>query len=220
MYDLIGLAGIVVLLIYFLYYRNQYIFSPSLERKLSQWHFGLFLTVQLVAYLFGGIFMGEFFNRAKEFFGYVTISAMGMVLTALCLGYHPMRWLDRTVPLYLTLASMLKLSCFCSGCCYGLPWEWGLYNIRRGEMQFPMQLAEMAAYIVLLWLLSAYRGKAGQRFALFLSSYAAVRFAAQFLRGDLPLFSPFHWMSAVFCGVGMMLYAFLRWYKKFLHIHR
>ena len=206
MYDLIGVIGYGILIAFFFIHRKRYFQPLSAEQSLSWWHFPLFLAVQLIAYTFGGTFLAGYLNRGTEFFGYVAISAIGMVLTAAVLAYSPLRWLDRTVPLYLTMAAVLKLSCFCAGCCYGLPWECGLNNARCDEVQFPIQLAEAAAYALLLCLLWWYRGRAGQRFALFLTTYAAVRFAVQFFRGDMPVFSAFHWMSAVFFAIGVMMW--------------
>ena len=214
MYDLIGVIGGVMLLIFFICKRNNYFEPLSAEQRQARWHFWLFLAVQVVAYAFGGSYLGGFVSRSTEFFGYVTVSAVGMVLTAATLGYRPLRWLDRTVPLYLTLAATLKLSCFCSGCCYGLPWERGLWNMRQHQAQFPIQLAEMAAYAVLLCLLCRYRGGDGQRFALFVTGYAAVRFAVQFFRADVGVFTPFHWMSAVFFALGATMWAVCALYQK------
>ena len=51
------------------------------------------------------------------------------------------------------------------------------------------------------------------RFALFLTGYAGVRFAVQFFRADMAMFSPFHWMSAVFFGVGVILLVGFALYK-------
>lgn len=206
MYDLIGLLGYGILIVFFFIHRKGYFEPVSTEQQSPWWHFSLFLAVQVIAYTFGGTFLGGYLNRGTEFFGYVAVSAVGMVLTAAVLAYSPLRWLDRTVPLYLTMAAVLKLSCFCAGCCYGLPWENGLYNARCDEVQFPIQLAESVAYALLLCLLSRYRGRAGQRFALFLTAYAAVRFAVQFFRGDRPVFSAFHWMSAVFAAIGVIVW--------------
>ena len=214
MYDLIGVIGYVILLVFFILNRNRYFEPFSDGEKRSQWSFWLFLAVQLVAYTFGGTFFGGFVSRATEFFGFVSISAIGMALTAVMWGYHPLRWLDRTVPLYLTLAAMLKMSCFCSGCCYGLPWERGLFNIRQNQAQIPVQLVESALYALLLCLLLRYRGREGTRFALFLGGYAAVRFAVQFFRGDVAVFTSFHWMSAVFFAMGAVLWLVCKYRKE------
>lgn len=196
LYDIIGVLGYLVILLFFLIKRNRPGgWSPTL----------VLLLVHLVSFTFGGMRLGEAIGRGTEFFGYVSVSALGTGLAAVSLRGRPLVWLDRTVPLYLTLASVLKLSCFCAGCCNGLPWAYGLYNYRTLHVEFPIQLVEMALYALLLCLLLRYRGRPGRRFALFLTGYAGVRFAVQFFRVDRPAFSAFHWMSAVFFGVGVLM---------------
>lgn len=170
------------------------------------WHIWLLLAVQLVAYTFAGENLGPLVGRGTEFFAFLSVFAVGMALTAATLGYRPLRWLDATVPLYGTLAAALKLSCFCGGCCHGTPWEWGWYNRYTQRREFPVQLAEAAVYALLLAALWRYRGRDGQRFALFLAGYGTARFAVQFFRGDVATFIPFHWMSAVFAALGAAMW--------------
>lgn len=209
MYDLIGVFGYVIVIVFFLNRKNRPLTSVGQEVEKSRaWLWvALPLAVHLVAFTFGGERLGGYIGRGTEFFGYLAVSAVGVALAAVVLGAPPLKWLDRTVPLYLTLAATLKMSCFCAGCCYGLPWEHGLYNVRQDQTQFPIQLVEMAAYVVLLCLLRRYRGRDGQRFALFLAGYAAIRFVVQFFRDDIAVFSTFHWMSAVFAAIGVVMWA-------------
>lgn len=207
MYDLIGMLGYPILIVYFIYNRNRLYFTDHPPKK---WHLALLFAVQLVAFTFAGENLAPLVRRGTEFFAFVAVSAVGMVLTAVVLERRPLQWLDATVPLYLTLAATLKLSCFCGGCCYGLPWEWGLYNHSTHRNEFPIQLLEAAVYVVLLLLLSRYKGRDGQRFALFLAGYAAVRFGVQFFRGDVAVFAPFHWMSAVFLAIGIVMWTVCR----------
>lgn len=203
MYDLIGLMGYVILIFYFAANRNRLYLTDESRKK---WPIWLLLAVQLVAYTFAGENLGPLVGRGTEFFAFVLVSAVGMVLTAVALGYRPLRWLDGTVLLYATTAAMLKLSCFCSGCCYGMPWARGWYNHRNNRMEFPIQLVEVAAYALLLAALWRYRGREGQRFALFLAGYGAIRFVVQFFRTDVAVFTPFHWMSALFAAVGAVMW--------------
>lgn len=199
LYDIIGLLGYGLLIGYFLINRKRLYFTADSPKW---WHIALLLAVQVVAYTFAGENLALLVGRGTEFFAFVTVSALGMALTAAVLGHRPLRWLDATVPLYLTMASVLKFSCFCGGCCNGLPWQWGLYNHSTHRTEFPIQLAEAAAYALLLWLFCGYRRREGQRFALFLAAYAAVRFGVQFFRTDVAVFTPFHWMSALFFAIG------------------
>lgn len=211
MYDLIGIFGYIILFLFLFLNKSRFYADVSLsapDTKPARWlTFTLLLVVHLVSYTFAGMRVAVWLDRSTEFFGYVGISAVGVVLAAVMMGFSPLKWLDRTVPMYLMLAATLKTSCFCAGCCYGLPWECGLYNVRQDQVQFPIQLVEMAAYVVLFCLLRRYRGRDGQRFALFLAGYAAVRFVVQFFRADMAVFSAFHWMSAVFIAIGVVMWA-------------
>ena len=141
----------------------------------------------------------------------VCLSAVATVLAATTMGESPLARLDATVPLYLTLASVLKLSCFCAGCCHGYPWAYGLLNHQTGHTEVPVQLIEAASYALLLWGLSRYRARSGRRFLWFLTGYAGVRFVVQFARADQPVFSGFHWLSAAFFAVGAVGLALTYW---------
>ena len=212
MYDLIGICGYIILFIYFLQKKRRPLTPVGAEDSPSRrWVWTVLpLAVHVVSFTLGGERLGDFIGRGTEFFGYVAVSAVGMVLAAATLGAPPLRWLDRTVSLYLCLAAVLKLSCFCAGCCHGQPWEYGLYNIRQDETQVPIQLVEAALYGALFFLLRRYKGQAGQRFALFLTAYAAIRFVVQFFRADVAVFTPFHWMSAIFAAVGVAMWLLCR----------
>lgn len=202
-YDVIGVLGYGLLIWYLLDKKTR----PARADRVGKsafWAVCLPLAVHLMAYTFGGNRLGDWIGRGTDFYGYVAVSAAGTVLAAYVLEERPAVWLDRTVPLYLAVASALKIGCFCGGCCEGMPWRWGLYNQQTGRTEFPIQLVEMAVYALLLVLLSRYRGRDGQRFALFLMGYAAVRFAVQFVRTDVAVFSLFHWLSAVVFGIGAL----------------
>ena len=215
MYDIIGVFGYVLIFAFFLHRKNR--FALAQEGKYCLWPL---LLVQCVAFTFGGEWLGGQIGRATEFYGFLGLSAVFTVLLAVSVAGYPLRWLDDTVPLYLTLASVLKLGCFCSGCCYGLPCGWGMYNGRCDQTQFPMQLAEAVVYALLLAALWRYRGRDGQRFALCVSGYAAIRFAVQFFRGDRPAFSTFHWMSAVFFAVGTVMWLVCGWWHRKKNVSR
>ena len=204
MYDLIGVLGYGPLLFFFLY-RKTWSVAPLGEKRPTV-QVLVPLAVHLIAYSFGGLRLAPLVARGTDFFGYVAISALGMVLAAVALGARPLGWLDTTAPLYPATAALLKLSCFCAGCCSGLPWDGGLYNHKTHQREFPIQLVESALCLVLCLLISRYKGRPGQRFALFLTGYAALRFVLQFFRGDEEVFAPFHWMSGAFMVLGALLW--------------
>ena len=88
--------------------------------------------------------------------------------------------------------SFARIGCFMSGCCYGKAYNgWGaVYYINfDSEMpRFPVQLAEAFAEIVLFAVLLVlfYRKKRqGKLLYIYLCMYALLRFALEFLRGDV-----------------------------------
>lgn len=204
MYDLLGVLGYVIILAFYFFKRNR---LPTWRQTL------VVMAVQLIAYTFGGVKLAGFVGRGTDFYGFLTVSALGLVLAAASFGQSPLRWLDNAVPLYLFSASVLKLSCFCGGCCNGYPFAYGLYNRSTLRTEFPIQLVELVAYGLLLWWLIGYRGRPGQRFFRCLTGYAAVRFAVQFFRADRPVFSAFHWMSAVFFALGVLGLVLVSWWS-------
>ena len=121
MYDLIGIGGYLLIFLFFFHHRA--FFRRSEEEKNRFW---LPLAVHLFAYTFGGERFGDFIGRGTDFFGYILLTSVALVLAAFVMELHPLRCLDRTAPLYAMLAATLKLSCFCSGCCHGAPWAYGL----------------------------------------------------------------------------------------------
>lgn len=207
MYDCIGVLGYFIILGFFLW-KKAWPYCRG-QRVLP-------LVVQLITYTFAGErFAMLLSGRSTEYFGYLLISAVGMVLAALAMGESPRRWLDHTVPLYLILASVLKTSCFCSGCCNGFAWAYGLYNHSTQRAEFPIQLVEAALYAVAAVWLMRYQGRPGRRFALGVTGYAALRFVVQFFRADQPMFSLFHWMSFGFFVLGVVaLLLEIVWHKK------
>lgn len=208
MYDGTGMLGYILILFFLLHKKTR---PAGTVCRAAEGGSGahpvlavvLPLLVHLVAYTFGGLRMASVLpGRSTEFFGYVAVAALGTALAAGCVGARWTVWLDRCASLYAAMASVLKFGCFCAGCCNGLPWAHGLYNHRTQQREFPIQLVEAVLYAVLLVLVCRYKGRPGQRFWLFLTGYAAVRFGVQFFRADRPVFSLFHWMSAVFLVVG------------------
>ncbi len=88
-----------------------------------------------------------------------------------------------------------RLGCFFAGCCYGsashLPWavKYGnpLCFAPLGVPLHPVQLYEAFANLAVFFVLDRYNRRdhpEGRAFALYLFLYGAIRFAAEFLRGD------------------------------------
>ena len=209
MYNLIGVLGYGLVVLFFLCRSTWPAYNESGKRPVVWVVLPLF--VHLIGYTFAGKLVGPLLDRNTEFLGYVTVSSVGIALASGAVGVRPLRWLDDTTPLYLALASALKIGCFCSGCCNGLPWEYGLYNHLTEQREFPIQLVELMLYAALLWMILRCSVAPGRRFALFLVGYSLVRFVVQFFRADRDVFTSFHWISILFFGIGLVCWWVFPW---------
>jgi phosphatidylglycerol:prolipoprotein diacylglycerol transferase len=115
-----------------------------------------------------------------------------------------------------------RLGCFLNGCCYGLPWEKGLYFPLHDARLHPTQLYAAFALLVIFFVLKKFRKVTqvpGQVVALYLMLTAVQRFGNEFFRADhVSLYadlSIFQVVSLVIfvLGVVMNLYVVAQ-YKK------
>lgn len=105
---------------------------------------------------------------------------------------------------------------FLSGCCHGIRWEHGIAFTEaiaapNGVPLFPVQLVEAGCNLLLCVALTLMRkkcGRSGTLMCVYLASYAVIRFALEFLRGDrirgVFILSTSQWISiaiAVFVAI-------------------
>ena len=114
----------------------------------------------------------------------------------------------------------VKMSCFCAGCCHGIPWEHGLYNYNPNYLgrQVPVQLIEAFWGLLIFFFLLWYRKKAktGNIFPMYMILYSATRFISEFLRPEENVLGPLK-MYHILCLVGIV-YGIL--HLVFLHFYR
>ncbi len=92
---------------------------------------------------------------------------------------------------YVALAQALgRIGCFLNGCCFGKPWEYGLYFPSHQARLFPVQILSsvmlVAIFLVLRYLQRRPHQK-GEVFYSYLFLYSLVRFLIEFLRADNPV---------------------------------
>ena len=79
-----------------------------------------------------------------------------------------------------------KIGCAVYGCCYGIPWEYGVPSQFENHLCFPVQLLESVLcfilYGLMLYLVLKGRLPEGTAYGLTLLLYGIVRFCAEFLR--------------------------------------
>ena len=169
-------------------------------------------AVHTVMFTFGGNLLGEWIGRNTDFYGYVLFTVLAVTLASVALGGDVRTRLDCLAAPFFAMAAFLKLACFCAGCCNGLLWAHGLYNANTQQHEFPIQLVEMAVYILLLLCVVRFRTRwhKGEVFAFFLVVYSAFRFVVQFFRRDESPFSLFHWIPAAVCLLGVFYWLVIR----------
>ncbi len=96
-------------------------------------------------------------------------------------------FMDLSAP-YLALGQAIgRMGCFFNGCCYGRPWEHGIFFPVHNARLHPTQLYETAGLLAIFFILRFYRPApriTGQVFVLYLWLAAIERFTVEFFRAD------------------------------------
>ena len=175
---------------------------------------------------------GDFTGTGANYFGMLLTILFLWILLSLLLLVNPLKMLDIStmyLPFHLIF---IKLSCFCTGCCHGIPWEHGLYNANPNYLgyQVPVQLIEafwgLLIFIFFLWYRK--RAKTGTMFPIYLILYSATRFISEFFRPEENVLGPlkmYHILCLVAIAYGAFHLAFLHYYGKtinetFDNLHR
>lgn len=167
---------------------------------------GTLVLVHIVTYTFAGELFGDLIGRRTDFYGYVFGTNVAICVVCYILGLNVLQELDNLVPIYLAIASFLKIGCLCAGCCNGLEWEYGLYNHCTERYEFPIQLVEGVTYAIFLFFLKSYKKRVptGYLAPIFLILYSSFRFLIQFFRTDSAVFSLFHLISLLVLILGFI----------------
>lgn len=146
-------------------------------------------------------------SNIKEFFNKLFVIFSGSVFYGglfggIIAGYSTIRIMKLDIKIYTDIMAFLaplfhgiaRIGCFLGGCCYGIECSFGF--VAHGNTivpsvndvsRFPVQLLESACnFILCIIIYSLYRKHKmqGRLFCIYLSSYAAIRFFDEFLRGD------------------------------------
>jgi phosphatidylglycerol:prolipoprotein diacylglycerol transferase len=106
-----------------------------------------------------------------------------------------LRVLDHVIPFGVLGHAIGRIGCFLNGCCYGKPTDaWcGVLFPQQPVPVLPTQLFEAGGLAVLFGVLlrlkrlPAVSNRPGRLLGIYLLSYAALRYAIEYLRGDQPL---------------------------------
>lgn len=124
--------------------------------------------------------------------------------------------MDTFIPTQAIAHGFGRIGCFLGGCCYGIPFEYGVCLPATGMGNtplFPVQLVE-AACVFGLFAAMMYYGRVkrepGRLLSLYLIGYGVIRFILEFFRGDdyrgiYGVFSFSQWISLALIAVGIFL---------------
>jgi len=95
-----------------------------------------------------------------------------------------------TIPMY---HAMVRIGCIFTGCCYGYPCSWGIWNPRFGYSVYPIQLMETMVLILIVLLLIRYAQKRnwqtkGRVYPIMLMHVGVARFILEFFWDNEKLF--------------------------------
>ncbi len=155
---------------------------------------------------------GDLVGTNANYFALLFVSPVLVVILSVVLMSNPIKQLDFiSVILPFTLI-FIKLSCFFNGCCWGIPWEHGLYNYHYNHpgKQVPVQAIEafwaLAIFLFFLW----YRKKAkrGTIYPMYVILYSGTRFFSEFFRHEENVLGPFkryHLLCMIGFVIGLIL---------------
>ncbi len=156
---------------------------------------------------------GNLVGTGGNYFGLLIVAPIAWFIVSLILVSNPLKQSDiatLTLPVFLFV---VKIACYCQGCCWGVAWEHGPYNYHHDHpgKQVPVQAIEAALALAILIFLFFIRKKAkpGQLFPAYLIAYSATRFPVEFLSAvHKPIAGPFntyHFLCIIGVIVGIIM---------------
>ena len=175
--------------------------------------------INLTVSLFNRSF-GSFVGTGANYFGSLLTVLFFLIIFSLLIIANPLKILDISTMYLPVRLFFVKLSCYCAGCCYGIPWEYGPYNYHPDHPgnQVPVQLIEAFWALLIFFFLLWYRKKAktGSLFPIYMILYSATRFISEFFRHEENVLGPLK-MYHILCLVGI---AYGLFHLFFLHFYR
>ena len=157
---------------------------------------------------YNGLF-GNLVGTGGNYFGLLICFPVFITIFSLVFFINPLKEIDiitMGLPVFLFF---VRVACFCQGCCWGISWEYGLYNHHPNHpgRQVPVQLTE-AIFVALIFLfLLVYRKKAkpGTIYPMYLTLYTFLRFFNEFFTAAYPnIIGPFN-MYQILCTIGFVV---------------
>ncbi len=166
-----------------------------------------------------GIF-GSAFDTGANYFGLLAATPIFITIFSLVLFINPVKQIDIFTIIMPIFLIFVKIGCFLSGCCWGIPWEHGMYNANpyHHGNQVPVQLIEAILGLLIFFFLLWYRKRAkpGTMYPMYLIIYSATRFFSEFTKADYPnVLGPlkmYHLLCIAGVFVGLLLLLVVKLY--------
>lgn len=133
------------------------------------------------------LFLGD---TSDGYFPIIYFVPFGLFILGVIMRLTPLKLLDFAAPADCLLLIIVKIACYCEGCCYGIELASSpFFNHKNERYEFPIQLIEIACAVAMFIVLSIMRKKrkrAGFMFPAFIVMYCASRFVFEFWRDDYP----------------------------------
>lgn len=128
-------------------------------------------------------------NGGIVFYGGMLGALLGVVVSAKIWKMSSYEIMDMAAPAIPLFHFWARLGCLFAGCCYGIPWQWGIViqdspTVIRFPVQFFESVCNLAIFISIL-LVERRRGTYEGNLLIYFLSYAICRFALEFFRGDM-----------------------------------
>ncbi len=163
---------------------------------------------------------GKLVGTGGNYFGLLIVAPIAWFVVSLILCSNPLKQADIATLSLPPFLFVVKIACYCQGCCWGIPWEYGPYNHHSDHPgnQVPVQAIEAALALVILFFLFFIRKKAkpGQLYPAYLIAYSATRFPVEFLSAAHEKiagpFNTYHFLCLAGIVVGIIMLLIIRFY--------
>ncbi|MBR2953526.1 MAG: prolipoprotein diacylglyceryl transferase [Clostridia bacterium] len=171
------------------------------------------LTVITVVIGLNNITFGDMVGTGANYFGTLfSFIILGFVFSVV-IASNPMEQMDLATCLLPFRLIFLKIACFGQGCCWGIPWKYGLYNYHDDHPgnQVPVQAIEALLALAIFIFLLIYRKKAktGTVFPMYIILYSATRFPVEFLSAAHEKiagpFNTYHFLCIAGVAIGFIM---------------
>ena len=152
---------------------------------------------------------GELVGTGANYFALLFTTWLFVILASTLILSNPIKQLDFTTQLLPIHIAVVRLACFFNGCCWGVPWKYGLYNHHPSHPgnQVPVQAIEVGFAMIIFLFLLWYRKRArpGTMFPMYMVLYSGARFVNEFFTAAYPdIIGPFN-MYQILCVIGFVV---------------